>query len=40
MTMDKRKNPLHNLTFFIAVATIAVVLLAAASFLAIGAIFR
>lgn len=38
--MDKPKNPLRNLTFFITAATIAVALLATASFLTIGAIFR
>lgn len=38
--MDEPKNPLRNLTFFIIVATIAVALLAIASFLTIGAIFQ
>jgi len=38
--MNKPKNPLRNLTFFITAATIAVALLAIASFLAIGAIFQ
>ncbi len=38
--MDQPKTPFRNLTFFITAATIAVVLLATASFLAIGAIFR
>ncbi len=38
--MDKPKNPFRNLTFFITAATIAVVLVATASFLTIGAIFQ
>ena len=38
--MDKPKSPFRNLTFFITAATIAVALLATASFLSIGAIFR
>ncbi|CAH0198991.1 hypothetical protein FM104_13340 [Microbacterium esteraromaticum] len=37
--MKAPKNPFRNLVLFVIVATVAVALLAAASFLAIGAIF-
>lgn len=38
--MSEHKNPFRNFAFFITAATVAVVLITLASFLAIGAIFR
>lgn len=38
--MNERKNPFRSFVFFIAAATVAVVLLTFAAYLAIGAILR